>query len=441
MASTPWQRAILGLVVVALVAACSAPGPSPSPTPSTTPAPSSSATASAGASLGPSASVDNDTIYRQIAAQIVAIRGLDAPSRVEPVVIDRATLQKNLQVAFDKENPPAQIARTERIEKALGLLPSGLSLRDLYVELQGSQVIGYYDQDAKQLFIVSHDGGLGPTERLTYAHEFTHELQDLRCDLKGLGLDKMTDDSDRGLAILSLVEGDAVSTQTAWMAANLSAVELAQVAVDASDPAALAIFAGMPAILRETSLFPYQNGAAFVAALQARGGEAAVNAAFKALPASTEQILHPEKYAAGEMPVPVNLPSDLAARFGTGWSVAATDTLGELQLRVWLRAAGLAGDVARTASDGWGGDRLALLGAPGGAGDLVVLVTEWDTTADALAFLAAARTVVVAGGGGGSGVAVGGSVAASGRRVVVAIGTAVQSVAGLDSILEALTAG
>src|SRR4029077_20847080 len=128
--------------------------------------------------------------------------------RVEPTIIDRTTLQSNLQAEFDKDNPAAEIAKGEAIEKALGLLPAGASLRDLYVKLQGSQVIGYYDPTAKQLFIVSHDGGLGPTERLTYAHEFTHELQDEHFDLNALGLKQLHDDSDRGLAILSLVEGD-----------------------------------------------------------------------------------------------------------------------------------------------------------------------------------------------------------------------------------------
>ena len=39
------------------------------------------------------------------------------------------------------------------------------------------------------------------------------------------------------------------------------------------------------------------------------------------MPESTEQILHPEKYAADEGPVKVAMPVDLAARLGTGWTV------------------------------------------------------------------------------------------------------------------------
>jgi hypothetical protein len=376
-------------VVAVLLGACS-PAPSASPSPSASaPGPSPSATDSG----TPGPTQDEAAVYRQIAAQVVTIRGLDAPTRVEPTIIDRATLQKNVEIAFDKDNPAADIARAEQIEKALGLLASGASLRDLYLKLQGSQVIGYYDPTAKELFIVSGNGGLGPTERLTYAHEFTHELQDRHFDLNGLGLDKLHEDSDRGLAILSLIEGDATDVQTTWMLTNLTPAELGQVAAEASDPALLAVMATMPPILLETSLFPYQAGWSFVSGLRANSGLAAVNGAFSHLPASTEQILHPDKYASGEGPIAVTVPEDLAARFGAGWTESAKDTLGELQTRVWLKQGGVAGDVARTAAEGWGGDRMVLVSGPAGS-SVLVLDTVWDTPADATEFQAAATEAI-----------------------------------------------
>ncbi len=309
---TASRTAFLLLVSASLViAACSPAAPSPNPTASPTVA-------------SPS---DDAAIYREIAAQVSEIRGLDSPDRVEPTVIDQETVMRNLLEEFDEDNPPEQIAATERVYKALGLLEPGDSLRDLYLELQGSQVIGYYDPTKKELFIVSHDGGLGPTERLTYAHEFAHELQDSHFGLNGLGLDKLAEDSDRALAILSLVEGDATSAQTAWMIANLSAEELGQVAAEASDPALLEILTRMPPILLETSLFTYQAGATFVADLRARGGSAAVDAAFERLPASTEQIMHPAAYLNDE-PILVSIPANLPGRFGAGSSIVARDTSG-----------------------------------------------------------------------------------------------------------------
>ena len=352
--------------------------------------------------------------YRGIAADVVAIRRLDAPDRVEPREIDADQLRANLEADFDASNSDGQVLIAARVYKSLGLLPEDADLRAMYLDMQGSQVIGYYDPKVNELFIVSRSGALGPIERLTYAHEFTHELQDLHFDLESLGLDT-ADEGDRALAVLGLVEGDAVSTQTTWMAEHLTPDELAQVAAESLDPTMLEIVARTPAILLETAFFPYQAGPAFVNGLIAQGGYGAIDAAFDDLPASTEQILHPTKYGAHEVPIVITLPADLAASLGEGWTVDAQDTLGELQLRVWLREGGASGDVARTAAEGWGGDRVELLSAPRGGGDVVVLVTEWDTMSDAVEFRSALEDVI-------QGLTSGGSVVASGQRVVFASG-------------------
>ena len=368
----------LAIALGLLIAAC---GPAPTASPS------------AGPSQPATAPPDADAIYRTIATQVSAIRQLDAPDRVEPVVIDGPTLVANIAKEFETSNPPAEIAKSERLMKVMGLLPSDASLAQIYLALQGSQVIGYYDPTVKELFIVSRDGALGAIEEVTYAHEFTHELQDKHFDLGSLGLDTIKDDSDRVLAILSLVEGDAVSAQSAWMVANLTPVQLGEVAAEAADPAMLAVLARTPRILLETSLFPYQAGATFVGQLQAEGGYASVNAAYKDPPTTTEQILHRGGSAAALVPVRLAIPADLATQFGAGWTATAQDTFGELQTRVWLREGGVAGDVARTAAEGWGGDRLVLMDGPGGA-TAAVWTTAWDSAEDAQAFESAARASV-----------------------------------------------
>lgn len=369
----------LALNLGLLIAAC---GPAPTVSPS------------AGSSQTATLPPDADAIYRTIAAQVSAIRQLDAPDRVEPVTIDGPTLVANIAREFETSNPPAEIAKSERLMKVMGLLPSDASLAKIYLELQGSQVIGYYDPTVKELFIVSRDGALGAIEQVTYAHEFTHELQDKHFDLNSLGLDTIKDDSDQVLAILSLVEGDAVSAQSAWMVANLTPAQLGEVATEAADPAMLAVLARTPRILLETSLFPYQAGATFVGQLQAAGGYASVNAAYKNPPTTTEQILHPGGSVAALLPVPLAIPADLATQFGAGWTATAQDTFGELQTRVWLREGGVAGDVARMAAEGWGGDRLVLMDGPGGA-TAAVWTTAWDSVEDAQAFESAARTAIL----------------------------------------------
>jgi hypothetical protein len=386
-------RRATALLALGLVTACS-PGPTPSPTGGGPPV---GPTSSAAANGSPEPSIDPSAIYAAIAAQVEQIRDLRPNADVAPALIDADQLRANLTADFDRNNPPAVVALTQGVYLELGLLPAGGSLRSAYLDLQAGQVAGYYSADDKRLFVVSRSGGVGPTQRVTYAHEFTHQLQDQNFDLSKLGLDA-TDQGDRSLGRLALVEGDAVTTQTTWMTSNLSSTDLAQLLTDASDPVALAALQNAPAILRTTSLFPYTSGAMFVQALMAAGGLPAVNAAFAHPPDSTAQVLHPDLYASRTKPLAVELPDSLAASLGPGWQLLGEDTLGELQIRGWLTADGVDSGTASAAAAGWTGDRLAILGGPSGQLALA-LVIRWSSPGDVNEFATAYRAITARLGG------------------------------------------
>ena len=390
----PARRATALLAVLVLVlAACGSSGPSSSsgaPIPSGTgsspsPIPSTSAAATP--------VVDPATVYKAIEDQVVEIRGLHPKAAVSPQVLDDAGIKKLVADSFKKDNPADLMAANERIMKALGLLPQDASLTDLYISLLGSQVAGLYSPDDKKLYVVSKSGGLGPTEKVTFSHEFTHALQDQNFNLGSLHLDEIGQ-GDRSFARLSLVEGDATLVMSDWEVQHLSQAELGQMLSASSDDQSLKTLLAMPPILRESLLFPYTIGLGFVHGLQADGGWDAVNAAFAAPPDSTEQILHPEKYAAHEIPVPVEIPANLASRLGTGWKVALADSFGEFQMQIWLKQnTTVAAATAIDAAAGWGGDRIELVNGPNGAWG-VVFRTIWDTDADAAAFESVATPVV-----------------------------------------------
>jgi hypothetical protein len=153
----------------------------------------------------------------------------------------------------------------------------------------------------------------------------------------------------------------------------------------------------MPPILRESLTFPYERGLQLVLGLQVAGGWDAVDAAYEDPPASTEQVLHPEKYEAREEPIEVALAADLAGRMGDGWESTYEDTFGEFQFGVWLRNALGRADEGNEAAAGWGGDRFAVLEGPADAW-AVVMKTEWDEAGDATQFLAAATAALEADG-------------------------------------------
>jgi hypothetical protein len=394
-------RTLAAVVVVGVFATgCGSPGPSPTPTlgPSTTPTaiPSSPAgPIAAPASPSPEASVDEAALYRQIEDDVIALRGLPAKQRLVPTLLDQAQLRVRIEAQFRAENPPAKIAASQATLIAMGLLPVGTSLESLYVNLLGSQVAGSYDPATKEIYVLARTGRIEAVEKATFAHEFTHALQDQSFGLKGILTDAIGQ-GDRSLARLALIEGDAYLVMTQWLTGHLDAAGIAEIL--AGDPAAQAQLDATPPFLRDALLFPAINGISFVSSIWARGGWEAVDRAFGKLPDSTEQVLHPDKYAADEQPVAVPLDAAaIAAPRGAGWKATPADTLGEFQVGSWLRARGVTGAGGGISGDmaaaGWGGDRYALIEGPNGAYALVILTT-WDTPNDAAEFATAATEAV-----------------------------------------------
>jgi hypothetical protein len=109
-----------------------------------------------------------------------------------------------------------------------------------------------------------------------------------------------------------------------------------------------------------------------------------VDEAFRDLPASTEQIIHPERYP-NDAPTPVDVP-DLSAALGEEWEDLDVMGIGEAWLQVALGLR-LDGSDAGSATAGWdGGTYRAWYD---GSATAVVLSTAWDSPNDAREFAAA----------------------------------------------------
>ncbi len=399
------SRLIGVLLVSAIVAAAcgSSPAtvtPTPVPTASVLPAASVTASATPGTTAGatpsatpgatPNASADLAT-YSQIETQVEALRELAPKSPVTPVLLDEQGVRDWMTKAMETGVDHAALAAQSRLFVHLGLLPAGASLEQLELDLNAGQAIGFYDVDTKQLYLLSQSGDVGPEQRLTFSHEFTHALQDQNFGLANLAIDTV-DQSDRDLARTALPEGDATLSMTQWAVAHMSVLDLASVSLSAASGPQTDQLDNAPAILREDLMFPYLDGLTFVEGVYARGGWAAVDKLYARPPSSTSQILHPALYSAGIGPVAVALNA-MPATLGTGWNLAFQDTMGELQLRVWLEGENPT-DAQTTAADSaassWAGDRIGLYEGPNGAW-AVVLRTQWRSAAGRTAFVAAAN--------------------------------------------------
>ena len=360
-------------------------GPTPTAPPMATPAPTPPATASP----TPGSTDANQAVYAEIEQQVVTLRGLQPKTPVARNLVDDAGLREFITKGLNKDMPADLVKATETLYRELLLMPQDASLEDLFVDLYTSSVGGLYDPESKQLLVLSKSGTIGPGEKAIYAHEYTHALQDQNFDLTAL-IGDAKDQSDRSLARTTMVEGDAYLTMFQWMQAHLTPAEMGKV-IATADPGSEAALAKLPEIVKQSLLFPATSGLGFAFADYGQGGFGAIDKRFAAPPDSTEQILHADKLAAGEKPMVVSFPDDLAARLGSGWKVSLQDTMGEMQLEVLLREGGSAN--SRDAAAGWGGDRVALLEGPNGAKG-VVLDTSWDTGKDAAEFQAALEPLV-----------------------------------------------
>lgn len=384
----PSRRSLVALLLATLVAAaCQS---QPTVTPSPTPAPTATPTPAA---ASPTASLAPADVYRLVNEQVRAIRGLEEEQPVEPQLVTRDELAEVIRASFDEDYPPDKRAADEALYHALGLLDPDVRLDDVYLELLETQVAGLYDPVSDGLYVLTKEGGVGPVERVYYAHEYDHALQDQRFDLVAL-FDLPETNGDRLLARQALVEGDAYVLMTYWLQQHLAPAELAEVIQASGDPEALEALERIPPIVKAQLLFAATQGTQFVLAEQLEGGWAAVDAAYDDLPVSTEQILDPAKWAAREAPIAVELPGDLAAGMGAGWTVRMEDTLGQYQTSVWL------GDETGAAAAGWGGDRIALLEGPDDAWALG-WQTVWDSASAATRFATAADEAVAGAGGPG----------------------------------------
>ena len=357
-------RPIAIAVVVLQLAACGTAVQTSSPSAPPTASPSSASSSIAPGSPAPSSSpADVSSTFAAIEQDVQAIRGLSLRQPVEPTITDEAGIQRVVETDFNQENPPALIAANERLLKGLGLVPEGASLKDLYLKLLSSQVLGLYQPSTKKFYVLARTGTIGPLERMEQLgvprRIVAFVLDRLRISDPGQG--------DRSLAHLAVPEGDATLVMVLWAQQHLSASDLLGLA-GSMGPSDQQLLTEMPRILRDTLMFPYTTGLNFVLAQKTTGGWKAVDSLYADPPASTEQLLHPEKYASHEQPVAVPQMTGLTGRIGAGWNETLEDTLGEFQLEIWLEDASakrVDSATATAAAAGWGGDRRQRI-RPGG---------------------------------------------------------------------------
>ncbi len=379
------MNSVLAAVAVALLAALAAAGILAGEDEAAEPAPSS----------GPSAERVAGRV-EEVARGVERVRELEFDRMPRVRLVSPAEARRAGLAELDRQVPLRRQRTEERLLELLGLLPPDARLRDLVGTALTGEVAGYYIPRSDTLALVRGAGLGGLLAEVALAHELTHALEDQRFGIEPHGASGFL--RDRSVAESALHEGTATLVMVDYVALSQGLgrqlpADLRRRVLDELRGVALPASSGLPRYVREGLVFPYAAGARFVNRIQGRGGWAAVDRAFgRDAPVSSEQLIHPGKYEAGERPVRVRL-GGYRAELPEGARVAARGDLGEFDTAQFLRD-GNGRRRSEEAAAGWGGSTFELWRLPGG-GDVLAMGWAWDTPSGTPSeFAAAARATV-----------------------------------------------
>ncbi len=371
-------------LAVALTSACAAvPAPAASTPVQVSPAVAASGTQGPAVEEG-LGQARAERLTREIMEAVAAARALPVTGEVKVAVMRRPEIRAYARDSMYEHHTREQLQLFTRLESSMGALPLGADGEAILLDMLETGVMGLYEPKLKTLVIGTYvtDTQLD----MVVGHEIAHGLQDMHFGLERLQK-PIKGDSDAEAARTYLVEGDAQAAYLAWVGgtgglANISEAVFLATGNQALD---LADLVDHPILARSMQL-PYADGAGTIAAVVRERGWAAVDALYKDLPTTTEQMLHPAKLLAREPARPVSVHAEALVAAMPGRRAVWEDNLGEATLLTML-ADVESSTTARAAATGWGGDRyVALDRSPAELAPIIVGLIAWDSEAEAAEF-------------------------------------------------------
>jgi hypothetical protein len=340
----------------------------------------------------------------EVVPRVEQLRGLTFKRPVPVKVVDDAAAREHFMARLREFDQTQQIEKSQRVYELLGLIPEGTDLLELLLEAVEEQAGGYYDPSSGAYYLL--DDMPAAVAPIFTAHELTHALEDQHFDLDERLREVIAND-DWLLARSAVHEGSATILMSVYAVGAIMRGELEPAALQTlaqTEAGHAARLMSLPDVLLRQLLGPYVLGATFLSGGDlmsiAQGfPEEAADRAMSEGPESSEQILHPEKYWDGEKrdePIRLELPG-AGEILGARWTLRGEGVLGELTLGVLVGAPTPAqpgagafpddGAWTNDAASGWGGDRWELWER--GPKAVLLLLTAWDSSADAAEFAAA----------------------------------------------------
>lgn len=316
-----------------------------------------------------------DGLVRRSMARIEVLRGKEFRRMVDVEIITRAEYREQRS---NRSTGDVRRAWENQIYEGLFIVGEDRDVTAVTDETFGESVQGYYLPGQDRIVIVS-DSETPTISKRTLVHELVHALQDQQ-----FGLDNRPETQDGQMARNGVVEGEASLLPRLYFERCESEWSCIRPET-ATGEGGGSIDPG----LFQVVIYPYEQGPSFVERLRDRGGWDAVDGLHRQLPASTEQLLHPETYP-DEEPVDVRVPD----RSSGEWSRLAHEPVGDRLGEAALFSMFVTNDVIEVddprsyqhpVTAGWGGDHLVPYRSDDGAFGYVWELA-WDSTADAREF-------------------------------------------------------
>lgn len=306
-------------------------------------------------SFGPSSTAPGlaDDV-RRISRRVARLRGLAFERRVETRLVSRTEVGARFARGYRRQNSAREADASSRVLVTLGLLEPGTDLREQTVALVQQGVSGFYSPRREILYAGATAGVVAPFEEVVLAHELDHALVDQALGLPGtMSRDPLL--SDVMLGHLALVEGDATLAMSKYGTARLTPEEIGsflqrfgRIRYDAGDD--------VPYVLARSTEFPYYEGLLFVCLAWREGGWGRVDRLYALPPASSAEIVFPDRYPRFEPRLPKSPPSPR-----NGWEPLLDRSFGVFDLMLLLENADLVGTAETVvgghapAARGWAG--------------------------------------------------------------------------------------
>jgi len=343
-------------------------------------------------------------LVARVALEVEQLRGLPFRRAVPVAVVGDARMRELLLDQLRQFGMESKLRGTGEAYRLLGLVPPDVDVVAALLDVVEEQAGGFYDPRTGGYYLLDD---IPPEAASMYtAHELTHALEDQHYDLDR-DLSELVDNDDLAFATSAVHEGSAtllmnLFTMRAMIRGEITPDLLSTLA--ATEAGRASKLSALPPVLQRMLLGPYVLGPRFLApapgppSLTQTFPRGPVDLAHASGPQSSEQILHPEKYwnSPRDAPQPVRL-GDAGKLLGPGFAREHEGVLGEIALGPLVGAPtplvlGPEPQAARAAwtsaaAAGWGGDRFEVWSGEGAR--VLLLLTVWDTPADAREFAAA----------------------------------------------------